>query len=133
MSHLYDQTRSNTWTQPNTFSAAAVFNSTADFSGIASFSSGLKLSYVAKTATYLITTSNYTIDCTSGTFTVTLPTAVGTSGVGQVYNLKNSGTGVITIATTSSQTIDGQASGEITLAQYDNLTVQSNNANWIIL
>jgi hypothetical protein len=96
-------------------------------------SSWVKLGYVTKTALYTLTITDYTVDCTSGTFTLTLPTAVGTSGYGQVYNLKNSGTGVITIATTSSQTIDGNASGTLTLNQYDSLTVQSNNANWIIL
>jgi len=93
----------------------------------------VRMGYVAKTANYTLTTSDYTVDCTSGTFTITLPTAVGTSGYGQIFNIKNSGTGIITINTTSSQTIDGQASGAITLNQYDNLMVQSNNTNWIIL
>ena len=67
----------------------------------------------------------------ANTFTVTLPTAVGITG--RIYNVKNSGTGVITIATTSSQTVDGYASGTITLNQYDALNVQSNGANWIII
>tara|TARA_R110000868_G_scaffold175724_4_gene412920 strand:- start:2417 stop:2728 length:312 start_codon:yes stop_codon:yes gene_type:complete len=87
--------------------------------------------YVAQTATYGITTSDGTIDCTANSFTVTLPTAVGVAG--KSYNIKNSGTGIITIATTSSQTIDGNASGTLTLNQYDNLTVQSDGANWIII
>jgi len=91
---------------------------------------GTTLGYVAKTGTYGIAATDYTIDCTSGTFTVTLETA---TTAGQIHNIKNSGTGIITVATTSSQTIDGGASGSITLAQYDNLTVQSNGANWIIL
>jgi hypothetical protein len=60
-----------------------------------------------------------------------LPSAVGLTGI--VYNVKNSGTGTITIATTSSQTIDANASGALTLIQYENLTIQSNGANWIIL
>lgn len=93
--------------------------------------SGLTLAYVAKTANYTIATTDTVIDCTSNSFDLTLPTAVGISG--KVYYLKNSGTGTITLKTTSSQTIDGQASGAITLIQYESYTVQSNGANWIII
>jgi hypothetical protein len=83
-------------------------------------------------------TSNYslgqfdgTLVCTSGTFAATLPSAVGCTG--RVYNIKNTGNGTITINTTSAQTIDGNASGILKLAQYDNLTVQSTGSAWIIL
>ena len=88
--------------------------------------------YAAKTTTYTIVsaTDDY-INCTSGTFTVTLPTAVSIAG--QEFIIKNSGTGVITIATTSSQTVDGGASGSVTLNQYDSLSVMSDGANWIIV
>jgi hypothetical protein len=82
-----------------------------------------------KSALYTVVATDGTINCTSGTFTVTLLTAVG---VTKPYKVKNSGTGLITIATTSAQTIDGQASGAITLNQYDSLTVESDGANWII-
>jgi len=89
--------------------------------------------YIAKTANYTLTANDWTVDCTSGTFAITLPTAVGISG--RTYNIKNSGTGVITINTTSSQTIDTQASGYWTLAasSFANMCVQSNGSNWIIL
>jgi hypothetical protein len=86
--------------------------------------------YVAKTANYTATASDYTIDCTSGTFTVTLPTAVGCAG--RIYVVKNSGTGVITIATTSSQTIDGSATQTLS-TQYASLGFQSNGGHWIIV
>lgn len=82
-----------------------------------------------KSSGYTITSNDYTIECTSGTFNITLPTAVGRTGA--VFNIKNSGSGTITVNTTSSQTIDGQSSGQ--LSQYDCLTVQSNGSNWIIL
>lgn len=88
-------------------------------------------SYLARTTALTLNVTHYCVDCTSGTFALTLPTAVSISG--RQYVMKNSGTGVITINTTSSQTIDGQASGAITLNQYDSITVMSNNANWIIL
>jgi hypothetical protein len=87
--------------------------------------------YIAKTADYTLTTTDYTVNVTANSVNITLPTAVGFAG--QVYNIKNSGTGVITLLTTSSQTIDGGASGSITLDQYENLTVQSDGANWMIL
>lgn len=86
--------------------------------------------YTAQTSTYAILASDYTINCTSGTFTVTLPTAVGRTG--QIYVIKNSGAGVITIATTSAQTIDGSATQTISV-QYNSYTVQSNGANWITI
>jgi len=65
-----------------------------------------------------------------GTFNVTLPTAVGITG--RQYKIKNIGTGTITVATTSSQTIDGVATYEL-VAQYESVTVVSNNANWLII
>lgn len=65
----------------------------------------------------------------TGTITVTLPTAVGNT---DVYTVKNVSTGIVTIATTSSQTIDGSltvAEG----AQYQSLTFVSDGANWNII
>lgn len=110
----------------NTFTVTQDFNA-----GI--YLDSLRVGYDAKTTTYPITANDFVIDCTSGTFTVTLPTAVGTSGKAAMFIIKNSGTGVITLATTSGQTIDGSASGAITLNQYDSLTVVSNNVDWIII
>ncbi len=90
---------------------------------------GGNTSYSGKTANYTVLSTDYTIDCTANTFTVTLPTAVGHN---RVYNIKNSGTGVITIATTSSQTIDGSTT-QVLSVQYSSLTVQSTGSNYIIL
>lgn len=99
------------------------------FPGQVSINSSFALPYVAKTTTYSITNLDYTIDCTTGTFTVTLPTAVGIQG--RLYNVKNSGAGIITIATTSSQTIDGSTTK--TVATGVNAMLQSTGSNWIIL
>ena len=89
--------------------------------------------YVAKTATYPITATDYTIECTANSFTVTLPTAVGITG--RIYNISNSGAGTITIATTSSQTFINVTATPttLTLATVGNVTVQSNGANWLQL
>lgn len=114
--------------------AAAVATMTTRFgvsnTGEVTLGGGINYPYVAKTSNYTLTSSDYTVNAASGTFAFTLPTAVGNT---RIYNMKNSGAGTITINTTSSQTIDGLASGTITLATGDNLTVQSNGANWIIL
>lgn len=86
--------------------------------------------YVAKTGTYAIVAGDFVINCTANTFTVTLPTAVGVAG--KQYCVKNSGTGVITIATTSAQTIDGITS-KVLSVQYESLWFMSNGANWIVI
>lgn len=64
--------------------------------------------------TYLGSTANVTINATNS-FNYTLPTAVSISG--REYYTINSGSGVSTLLTTSSQTINGLASGAITLTQ----------------
>lgn len=105
---------------------------TIDQNQIVTFGGGVIYPYVAKTSNYTIdsgTAKDYFVNCTSGTFTITLPTAV--SQAGRVYVIKNSGTGVITIATSSSQTIDGAAS--LVFGQYVSYTIASNGANWFIL
>jgi hypothetical protein len=84
---------------------------------------------VSKTANYTATIDDATILCTANSFTVTLPTAVGVTG--RIYDVKNIGTGSITIATTSSQKID--ALSTITLSQWENATLQSTGTNWILL
>lgn len=65
----------------------------------------------------------------SGTTTITLPDA--TAGNTNLYTIKNVGTGVVTVNTTSSQTIDGSLT--ITLpVQYTSVDIESDSANWNI-
>lgn len=90
-----------------------------------SFSAG----YVEKTANYTLTENDFTVNCTTGTFTITLPTAVGIQG--RIYNIKNTGTGVITVDPDGSETIDGDANDVVN--EDENLQIQSTNAGWIIL
>jgi hypothetical protein len=84
--------------------------------------------YRATTTATTLDSEDYTVNC-SGTFTATLPTAVLITGT--VYNVKNTGAGTITVDWNSTQTIDGSLTQS--LAQRDNLTIQSDWANWIIL
>jgi len=87
-----------------------------------------------KTGDYTLTAKDYTIlgDASGGAITLTLPTSVGATG--QIYQLKrlNSGANNVTVATTSSQTIDGATTYTLSM-QYENITVQSDGANWVIL
>jgi hypothetical protein len=66
----------------------------------------------------------------SGTTTITLPTAVGNTNR---YTIKRSGTGVVSIATTSSQTIDDSASPITINVQYVSIDLISNGTNWEII
>jgi hypothetical protein len=86
-------------------------------------------SYAGRNTAYTLTDTNYLVDCTSGPFTINLPTAVGISG--RHYVIKNSGIGVITVDGNGTETIDGATT--ITLNQYDSITVVSDGANWIII
>ena len=87
-------------------------------------------SYVSKIANYTLTASDYTVDCTSGTFTVILPTAIGIAG--KIYVVKKTTTGIITVATTSSELIDGVLTFALN-KNNDSLTFQSTGAGWIII
>jgi hypothetical protein len=89
--------------------------------------------YVAKTALYTLTATDHTVEVTSGTHTQTLPTAVGCAG--RIYTITNSGTGVVTIGTTSSQTFVNVTATPTTLtvAQFHTYVVQSNGANWLVI
>jgi len=85
--------------------------------------------YSAKTANYTATISDHTVHFTSGTSTFTFPTAVGVTG--RIYVVRNDSGNTLTLATTSSQTINGSAPGTQatgTVVQY-----QSTGANWITL
>jgi len=52
-----------------------------------------------------ITIDDYTIEATSGTITITLPSPVGISG--KIFVIKNSGSGTVTVDTAAGN-IDGQ-------------------------
>lgn len=89
-------------------------------------------SWATKTANYTITTSDSGIvaDATSGALTITLPTA---SGATQRYVVKkkDSSANKVTLATTSSQTIDGSTTKTLSL-QNDSVEVGSDGSNWYV-
>ncbi len=96
--------------------------------------SGHRYSLVSKTAAYTaaLTDDVITGDTTAAGFTITLPTAVGIAG--QKFTIKkiDAGANLLTVATTSSQTIDGLASKVIGTPQQA-LDFVSDGANWLLI
>ncbi len=88
-----------------------------------------ELAYISVTSTYAVVDINrpQIVEHTSGTFTTTLFTAVGNTGK-QIY-VKNTGGGVITIACTGGELIDGIST--LTLVSGDGYQLVSNGAGWI--
>jgi hypothetical protein len=66
---------------------------------------------------------------TSGNIDLTLPTAVSNTNR---YTVKNSNIGILTVLTTSSQTIDG-ITGYALSKQYQAIDLLSDNSNWFIV
>ena len=66
----------------------------------------------------------------NGTFTVTLPTAIDNKGDEVV--VKNSGSGVITVAQAGSQTIDG-STANVPLAAKESIWLVANVSGWWVL
>jgi len=93
------------------------------------FQNSLEFDYTTKTANYTITDNDFLIDCTSGTFTVTLLTALNRQG--RQYIIKNSGAGTITLEGDGTETIDGSLN--LTLETKVCYTIISDGANWIII
>jgi hypothetical protein len=117
-------------------SAALMVNTTSDngvdrlqvngsISGI-----GFKQAYVTKTGAYTATDADYVIDCTSGTFTVTLPASSGRTG--RILIIKNSGAGTITVDGNGAETIDGAATYSLAV-QYATIQIISDGTNWKII
>lgn len=82
-----------------------------------------------KTAAYTVVAGDLgkIINCTSGTFTVSL-TAAASLGSGFTCTIWNTGTGAITIDPNAAETIDGVAT--LILQQGEGLAVVCNGTNW---
>lgn len=92
---------------------------------------GVNVKYRNISATYTATTSDdYFINITSGTFTLNLPTAA--TPYGQVYVIKNSGTGTVTVDPNGTQTIDGATTFTMNV-QNGSITIIGDGSNWKIV
>lgn len=85
----------------------------------------------SQTTTYPITLNDDILlfNATGSAFTATLPTAVGNTGKSFLLKKTDVGFNAVTIATASSQTIDGITSTTLN-TQYEALTLVSDGANW---
>jgi len=95
---------------------------------------GFNKALTTKTANYTVTLTDCTVlaNAATGNVTITLPTSVGATG--RTYAIKkiDSSANVVTIATTSSQTIDSFTT-EVLARQFDAVQVQSDGSNWFII
>jgi len=85
--------------------------------------------YVEKTSSYTLTILDDIVNFTSGTSTATLPSAVTTFY--KEYLIVNSSGNTVTMASTSSQTINGGAAGSTTIANGSSKTFISTGTNWV--
>ncbi len=83
---------------------------------------------------YTATSTDHIIlaDASTSAFTVTLPTAVGITGREYIVKKIDSTTNIVTIATTGSETIDGDASFDLELKD-ESVNIFSNGSNWYII
>jgi hypothetical protein len=110
----------------NDASDSFVFNDTLKLTG-------LRKAIVKKTGAYTVDTEDDLVYC-EGTFTVTLPQIVDATNGGKMYHIKNSGTGVITVAADAADLIDDEATQ--TLYENDGMTIIAGvaaNDNWHIV
>lgn len=89
---------------------------------------------VTKTGNYTLQVSDDVVfaDSTGGIFTLTLPDATTMSGKEYQIKKTSNDSNIITLATTSSQTIDGSLTQSLAI-QYDSVSLISNGANWFIV
>lgn len=88
---------------------------------------GVTLPYRSVTSTSSATAEDYLIDCSGGSFTLSLLSALSISGF--VLVIKNSGSGTIVLAPTLGQTIEGTSA--LNLNPGESVTIESNGTNWI--
>lgn len=102
-------------------------------SGLPSYGSGVSnLGYISKTASYVLTTNDDFVAFPTAGVTATLPTAVGNDGKRFWIKKTANDFNLVTLATTSSQSIDGVVGSN--LATYNEvLEVVSDGANYQII
>jgi hypothetical protein len=111
----------------NTFSVSVGNN--IECKDVLRIKKGIGYSVTTQASNYTVSVDDTVIHCTSGTFTVTLPTLSSAST--HMFIIKNSGTGVITVDGDGTETIDGALNQ--TLSQYDSITVLATTTDWIII
>lgn len=107
-----------------------------DVSGVANLSQGLHVGVATYTSSHTLDATNNLVlaSAASGAVTITLPTASGITG--RTYTIKRTDAtyaNAVTVATTSSQTIDGTTTYTQLWVQYAFVQVVSDGSNWQIV
>jgi hypothetical protein len=128
-----DNTTTNGVWSTVTFGASTSSANASALAGYGLAASGLTLNQVYPVVAY---GSSYTLTATNsadlsvwtgGVGTLTLPSAA-TVGTGWFITIKNNGTGVLTITPAGSETIDGNSTQQLQLAE--SISLVSNGAGW---
>jgi len=90
---------------------------------------GITFPQVTINSTYSVTDDDYMVDITGGTFTVSLPTAVGRQG--RLFVIKNNGGGAVTVDPYGSETIDGKPF--VILGETNSIQLASNGSEWVAM
>jgi hypothetical protein len=127
-----NSTTAGTWTNVVLGAGTAAANA-SDLAGYGLTALGITLNQSYGTTNYY---SNVTLSSTiraqlalwsSGVGTLTMPSAA-TVGAGWFCMIRNGGTGILTLAVTGSDTIDGASSQQLQLTE--SLVIVSNGTNW---
>ena len=118
---------------PTSFTSGLTSN-TLNVSGLTQTSGvtstgGITFKQVTINSSYTATTSDYMIDVSGGTFSVTLPSAVGIQG--RLLVVKNNGGGAVTVQPVLGQNIDDKPF--VILGETNTIQLASNGSNWVAI
>lgn len=116
-----------TYTWPVADGTSGYVLSTNGAGTLSFISSGLLTVTAVKTTAYTAAVGEF-VPC-NGTFTVMLPASSGNTG--RIIDVKNIGTGTVTVDGNAAETIDGTATFGL-VVQYQEVTVVSDGVNWYI-
>jgi hypothetical protein len=84
---------------------------------------------VVKTANYTVTANDYSVICTTNSFTVSLP-AAATAGLGKRYEVVNTGTNTeIIVDPDGAETLDGLTTQTLS-SQYQSMIIECDGTEW---
>lgn len=117
---------------------AGVLNAANTWTGKQTHSAGMRYAYTGISANTTLSTSHHVVnaDATSGSIVVTLPTAASISGTEYFIRKSDSGSLVVNVSGSASETISG-SSGSMTSfdigSQYKTYRLMSDGTNWMVL
>lgn len=115
----------------NDFTSATV-TSRISAAGTIALSGGMSMAYVEKTSAYTASLNDYVINCTSGTFNLSLPGA-SAIGAGKIFIVKNTGGGSITLLPNGADTIDGAASVVLSTVNSGRVVMSKGTNGYIVI